>query len=149
MDSPSPPTVDGTDRRLLAALRRNARAPISALARALGLSRATVRQRLARLEASGVIAGYTVRLGHEVEGALIRAYCNIEVDPKAGPAVVRALGRMEAVEAVYGVSGRIDYVARLRAPTPAALEGALDAIGTIDGVRSTDSAVILSTKLER
>ena len=54
--------MDDTDRRLLEILREDARAPTAQLARALGLSRTTVQSRLERLERSGVITGYTVRL---------------------------------------------------------------------------------------
>ena len=57
--------MDDLDEHLLAKLRDNARAPVAELARALGLSRTTVQSRLAKLERSGVIAGYAVKLaGH-------------------------------------------------------------------------------------
>ncbi|PWG74280.1 AsnC family transcriptional regulator, partial [Enterococcus hirae] len=55
--------MDDTDKRLLAALAANARASVTDLARRLGLARTTVQTRLDRLESSGAIAGYTVRLG--------------------------------------------------------------------------------------
>src|SRR5579884_4248204 len=54
--------MDDLDQHLLARLRENARAPVAELARSLGLSRTTVQSRLARLERSGVIAGYSVKL---------------------------------------------------------------------------------------
>ena len=55
------PRIDETDRQLLALLRRNARMPLVALARAVRLSRSAVQGRLARLERSGAIGGYTIR----------------------------------------------------------------------------------------
>ncbi len=51
------PAVDNTDRQLLALLRDNARMPVAAMAKALGVARGTVQNRLASLEADGVIAG--------------------------------------------------------------------------------------------
>ena len=53
---------DELDRRLIALLQANARASTATLARRLGVARTTIVARLARLEASGVIVGYTVRL---------------------------------------------------------------------------------------
>src|SRR5262245_30586234 len=57
--------MDDTDRKLIAMLRENARAPTAVLARRLGLSRTTVQARLERLERSGTISGYGVRLSEE------------------------------------------------------------------------------------
>ena len=54
--------MDSTDRQLLSLLRDNARMSVAAMAKALGVARGTVQNRLARLEADGVIVGYTVRL---------------------------------------------------------------------------------------
>ncbi|HBB83887.1 MAG TPA: AsnC family transcriptional regulator, partial [Sulfitobacter sp.] len=57
------PQLDDTDRALIAALQSNARLPVADLARSLGLARTTVQARLERLERSGAIVGYTLRLG--------------------------------------------------------------------------------------
>ena len=54
--------MDDLDHRLIALLRRNARTPVADLAKALGVARGTVTNRMARLEREGVITGYTLRL---------------------------------------------------------------------------------------
>jgi len=54
--------LDQTDRKLLEALSKNARAPLSDLARQLGVPRTTLAQRLERLVESGVIKRFTVSL---------------------------------------------------------------------------------------
>ncbi|MFM2342433.1 MAG: hypothetical protein RLZZ592_2086 [Pseudomonadota bacterium] len=48
----STPSLDETDLKLIALLRRNARTPVAALARALGVTRATVQNRIARARSS-------------------------------------------------------------------------------------------------
>jgi DNA-binding Lrp family transcriptional regulator len=58
-------TLDPTDRRLLALLQADAREPVSSLARKLDLARSTVQERIARLERTHVIAGYTIRTGED------------------------------------------------------------------------------------
>src|ERR1700761_228374 len=82
-----PAQMDDTDSRLIAALREDARAPTAALARRLGLSRTTVQSRLERLERSGAIAGYTVRLSDAYERGQIHAYVMITVSHKQASAV--------------------------------------------------------------
>jgi Lrp/AsnC family leucine-responsive transcriptional regulator len=52
--------LDETDEKLLALLEQNARRPVVALAKAVGLSRSAVQDRLARLEDSGAVARYTI-----------------------------------------------------------------------------------------
>ena len=64
--------MDDTDQKLIALLRSNARAPVAALAKQLKVARGTVQNRLAKLEAAGTIAGYTVRLKPQAEGHRIR-----------------------------------------------------------------------------
>ena len=42
-----------------------------------------------------------------------------------------------------------DLVAIVRVNAPAELDACLDAIGSIEGVRDTNSAIVLSTKFDR
>ena len=61
--NPPMKSLDDIDRRLIALLQDNARLSTVHLAKAVGLSRSTVQERIQRLELAGVIAQYTVRLG--------------------------------------------------------------------------------------
>ena len=137
------------DAELIALLRLNAREPVASLARKLGVSRSTVQDRLARLEASGAVKGYGVRLAEEVREGGICAWVTLEVEPRKAPDVVRALTRLAAVETLHTVSGKFDYVALVRTATAEGMDRFLDHVGLIPGVTGTESAVILSTKLDR
>ncbi len=137
------------DRRLIKALRLNARQTISELSRELDLSRTTVQKRLAQLEESGIIAGYNLKLGDAYQSRTFQAYVNLVVDPHLGSQVVSALEGMSELEALHTVSGKIDLVAIIRVNAPAELDSVLDRIGEMDGVRDTDSAIVLSTKFDR
>ena len=141
--------ISRNDRRLIKALQRNARQTVSELARELDLSRTTVQKRLAQLEASGIIAGYKVKLGDAYQSRTFQAYVNLVVDPHLGAQVAGALERMAEVEALYTVAGKIDLVAIIRVNAPAELDAVLDQIGAMEGVRDTDSAIVLSTKFDR
>ena len=141
--------IDETDRRLIAALRENARAPIAALARRLGLSRTTVQSRLERLERGGVVTGYTVRMSEAHERGQIQAYVMITVAPKQAPGVIQVVRRMPAVRLLQSVSGPFDLIAMVTAPSVVEIDQVIDAIGNLDGVERTTSSIVMSTKFDR
>ena len=110
------------------------------LARKLGLARTTVVARIARLERSGVVAGYGVRLGQRLDATTVRAWCSISVLPKTAPAVLRALEAMAEVEEVSAVSGPFDYLVFLRCTSHEQLDTLLDKVGQLDGVHQTQTS---------
>jgi DNA-binding Lrp family transcriptional regulator len=142
-------TLDDTDRRLLALLRDNARAPIAELARKLGLSRTTVQSRLQRLESSRAIVGYTVSVPDEAEAALVRAHVLITLAPRQSAAIETALRRIAEVRVLHSVSGPFDLIAIVAAGSIGELDALIDRIGTLDGVERTTSAIVLSTRIQR
>jgi DNA-binding Lrp family transcriptional regulator len=137
------------DEALLSLLREDARASTAEIARKLGLSRTTVQNRIARLEAEGVIRGYTVRVDDEHERRRIRAHIMLTIRPKQMPAVARALQAMPDVRVLYSISGGHDLIALAATETVGDMDVLTDAIGAIDGVERTNSSIILSTKFER
>ena len=137
------------DDALIALLREDARASTADIARRLGLSRTTVQNRIARLEAEGVIRGYTVRLDDEHERHRIRAHIMLTIRTKQMPAVVRALQAMPDVRVLYSISGGHDLIALAATASVGDMDVLTDAIGAIDGVERTHSSIILSTKFER
>jgi DNA-binding Lrp family transcriptional regulator len=141
--------LDDTDRHLLSLLQANARAPAAELARKLKVARTTVVARIARLERVGVIGGYGVRLGQQLEQAAVRAYCGLSVAPKSATAVIQALERLPEVEELSAVSGRYDYMLALRCETNEQLDALLDRIGLIEGIQHTHTSVVLSRKVDR
>ena len=141
--------IDETDHDILRILRGNARLPVAAIAARLKLARSTVQTRLERLEASGAIEGYTVRLGSVARARPIRATALLEIEPRTLPAVLARLKQLDAVESVHTTSGRIDLMVFLAARTTEELDVALDAIAEVDGVADSESLIHLSTKLDR
>jgi len=139
--------MDETDTQILGLLRADARQPVAAMAKRLGLARSTVQARLERLERSGTIAGYTLRLG--AADARIRATALLQIEPRTLPAVLSRLKAQGEVERVHTTSGRFDLLVTLSAPTTEALDRALDAIGAVPGVRSSESLIHLSTRIDR
>ena len=141
--------MDETDQRLIESLREDARAPTAKLARDLGLSRTTVQSRLERLERSGVITGYTVRLSEAHERGQIHAHIMMTVAPKNTASVITAMRRLPAVRVLQSVSGPFDLMAEVVAPSVADMDAVIDTLGHLDGVERTTSSVVLSTKIAR
>ena len=137
--------MDNTDRQLLSLLRDNARMPVAAMAKALGVARGTVQNRVARLEADGVIVGYTVRLKREAEDQRIRALMTVAVEGNRTDDVLKALRGDPAVCALHTTNGRWDIVAELRTDSLEAVDRVLGRIRQIDGISTTETSLLLST----
>ncbi len=141
--------IDDTDRKILALLRENARAPSVELARRAGISRTTLQARMERLERARIIAGYTIRGDSEHDRQAIRAHIMITALPKLAPAVETALRRIAEVRTLHSVSGTFDMVAVAVTESVAEMDRLIDRIGALDGVERTDTAIILSTRIDR
>jgi DNA-binding Lrp family transcriptional regulator len=137
------------DEELIALLKLNARDSVASLARKLGLSRTTVQDRLKRLEEQKVIEGYSVKLSEGVKRDGISAYVSLSVEPRRAVDVMSALSAISQIEALYSVSGKFDILALVTARSTEGMDKLLDQVGQISGVTRTESAIILSTKLDR
>ena len=73
----------------------------------------------------------------------------ISVLPRSTAGVIRALEKMIEVEEVSSVSGQFDYLAFLRCATHEQLDELLDRIGNLDGVKLTQTSIILNRKIDR
>lgn len=140
---------DQTDRDLIALLQANSRDSTANLARKLGVARTTVLARLARLERSGAIVGYTARLGADSHERSVQAYVGITISPKSAKDVTARLARLPELRQLCSVSGEFDYIALLRAESTARLDMLLDSIGEIDGVTKTTTSVVLALRVDR
>jgi DNA-binding Lrp family transcriptional regulator len=141
--------LDALDRELLALLQANARESVTTLGKKLGVARTTVLARMSRLESSGVVTGYSVRLNQAALEKSLQAYVGLSVEPKAGRDVLKRLAKMPEIKLVCSVSGEFDYVAWLRADSPNSLDALLDEIGEIDGVTKTHTSVVLAERISR
>ena len=137
------------DRQLLDLLKVNAREPVAELARKLGVARTTVQERLRRLEESGAIAGYTVRLGQTAERPAITAHVLLSVSAKRADAVIRELKSLPPIRGVYALSGAFDYLAIIETGSTHDMDAILDRIGRLEGVAKTETSIVLSVKFER
>ena len=73
--------MDYIDKQLVQLLCKNARTPLKTLAETVGLSSPAVSTRIARLENTGLITGYSARISLPAAGCPIKAYVSLEILP--------------------------------------------------------------------
>ena len=138
--------MDNTDQKLIAALRQNARASISALAATLNLSRTTIRTRLEALQATGEILGYTTVLKSDATQSPVRGLMMIAIEGRGSEKVIRQLAAMPAVDALHTTNGKWDVIAELNADSLEQLDGILRQIRLLDGVATSETNLLLATR---
>lgn len=138
--------MDDTDHRLVAALRHDARASLSELAARLGVSRTTVRARLERLRREGEIVGFSVVLKSDVSRDPVRALTLIGIEGRGTDRVMRILQGYPEVRALHATNGRWDVIAEIGTESLEALDAVLARIRRLDGVATSETSLLLSTR---
>lgn len=137
--------MDSLDQQLIALLRAEARMSVADLAHRLGVSRATVTNRMRKLEQAQVIVGYTVRLKPEAEPNRIRAWMGVLVEGNQGRAVIASLLGEPGVAALHDTNGRWDLLAELEARSMPELSQVLERVRLIKGIRGTETSIHLAS----
>jgi DNA-binding Lrp family transcriptional regulator len=138
--------MDKTDERLIAALRHDARASLSDLALALGLSRTTVRARIERLRRHGDILGFTVTTRADTAAIPVRGLMMIGVEGRGAARITRQLQGLPEVRAIHSTAGRWDLIVEIGTDTLEALDSVLARIRQFEGVSTSETSLLLSTK---
>jgi DNA-binding Lrp family transcriptional regulator len=142
-----PSNLDAKDLNLIALLRSNARMPVVNLAKHLGVSRATVQNRINKLEHDGIILGYTVKLSPDSESHPVRLLMNISVEAKNEPAVIKRLRGYPEVITIHHTTGHWDVIADIRAQTLPTLNSIMGEIRLIEGILQTETNLLLDSQL--
>lgn len=136
---------DELDRRMIALLRADGRAPVSKLADVLGVSRATVQNRLDRLLEAGTVLGFTIRVREDHADDTIRAVMMIEVVGKSTDQVIRRLRGLPELHRLHTTNGNWDLVAELRTNSLESFDRVLREVRMIDGVSNSETSLLLTS----
>ena len=137
--------MDTLDQQLLALLRMDARASVATLATKLKVSRGTVTNRIAKLEDSGVINGYTVRLRPDAVPDQITAWMSIAVEGNRTREVISILLGEPGVTGLFDTNGRWDLLAELRSSNLGELAEVLERVRLIKGIGATETSIHLQS----
>ncbi|PKP93035.1 MAG: AsnC family transcriptional regulator [Alphaproteobacteria bacterium HGW-Alphaproteobacteria-16] len=135
--------LDNLDRQLIAALRRDARMPITRLAAVLGVSRTTAQARLDRLLESGAVLGFTVRARQDADA--LRAIMMIEIEGRSTAAVIKRLRGYPEIVALHTTNGGWDLVAEIVTSNLTDFDRILREIRQVDGVLNSETSLLLTS----
>ena len=133
------------DRSLISELRRDGRAPVSALAERLSVSRATVTKRIDRLTAEGVIVGFSVRVRDPQETGEIRAISFIELLGRATSNAIAELRGYPEITALHTTNGAWDLVAEISCTDLQEFDALLTRLRGVKGLRNSETSLLLSS----
>jgi DNA-binding Lrp family transcriptional regulator len=142
--------IDDIDHQIIALLRQDARRSFQNIGGRVSLSAPAVKRRVDRLQADGVLTGFSAQVDPARFGwtthAVVALYCEGRM---AGHEIRAALDGHPEVEAAYTVAGEASAILHVRARDTQHLEEALERLRDYPGVRRTQTQVVLSTLFER
>src|SRR5574340_642126 len=142
-------SIDRIDRLLMRELVADGRATLATLAEKAGLSVSAVQSRVRRLEARGVIRGYSARVDPEAMGQMLSAFVAITpLDPSQPDDAPARLLHITAIESCHSVAGDESYILLVRVASPRELEHLLQEIRATANV-NTRTTIILQTFYDR
>ncbi len=119
-------SLDEVDLRLLQVLGEDPRLSTAALARQVGMSAPAVRERVTRLEDSGVIRGYRLDVDPAALGLPVAAWVRLRPGPGQLARIIDLADRVPEVSECYRISGEDCFLMRVHVSSIEALEVVLD-----------------------
>jgi Lrp/AsnC family transcriptional regulator, leucine-responsive regulatory protein len=138
------------DRKILALLQQEGRRSFADIGREVGLSTPAVKRRVDRLEAAGVIRGYTAivdasKLGFGFE-AIAELYCADRTAPRD---LLKSVAGIPEVVSAVTVSGEPDAVLRVQVDDIRHLERLIETLRRRPNVVRTRTMIVLSVLVDR
>jgi Lrp/AsnC family leucine-responsive transcriptional regulator len=141
--------IDDTDRRILAELQDDCKAPLAQVGKRVGLSAPSVMERIRKLEEAGVIRGYHALLDSRGVGLDVTAFIGLSMSPTGIAEFEENLQALEEVLECHHVTGAYTMLLKVKTQNTKSLEGLISRLRFMNGVIRTETLVVLSTGLER
>jgi DNA-binding Lrp family transcriptional regulator len=133
--------LDPVDLKIIELLKKDGRMPFVELGKRVGLSEAAVRRRVKILQERGIIKRFTVDVD---EGFQVSAVIFLQFESSSFPGeIVEKIARVPGIRAIYELTGRFDAIVIISASRISELNERIDKIRAIEGVKSTETAVVL------
>lgn len=124
--------LDSKDHLILDLLARDSRMPLKTIGAGVGLASSSVQERIARLQAEGVIEGFTIRRAPAASG--VRAYMLVTTSGQQCASVAPLLQPIAEIVRCDSVAGETDMVLTVEAPEAEALQAVRDRVASTPGV---------------
>lgn len=137
--------IDALDVAVLETLQSHPRAGVLEISRLLGVARATVTARLARLSATGVVTGFGPQVDLVAAGYPVQAFVTLEIAQGRLDEVREHLAGLPGVTEAHVITGAGDVLCRLAARSNEDLQQLLVDLDRSEAVRRSTSVILLST----
>jgi DNA-binding Lrp family transcriptional regulator len=137
--------LDEIDREIVKHLRENARTTFVDIGKALGVSDATIYNRVKRLTEMSVITKFTVEVDEAAIGRGTSGFILVNVKPGAVKEVSRKLVEMEKIREVHEVHGSEDLIVKIGAKNLRKLRSVILKVREIPDVVQTEFIPIFKT----
>jgi len=141
--------MDKIDYRILKIIQNDASISNRDLARQLDMAPSGVRERVKKLESSGIIEKYEVRINAKKVGLDITTFIHVETNEKVGQNNVGCeLAKISGVQEVHLVAGEYCYFIKSRVKDTAAHNQLMKRMGEVEGVKNARTTMVLETLKE-
>ena len=137
MTAAVPFKLDKKDQQILQALQDDARQPLAALGRRIGLSQPAISERVKKLEEAGVIAGYGARINLAAVGLALQAVVRVRTTHAHIQRYVQLFQSMPEVLDAVRVTGEDCFIVRCAFAGPQDLERVVDALAAHGSVSTS------------
>jgi Lrp/AsnC family transcriptional regulator, leucine-responsive regulatory protein len=142
--------ISANDARILDVLQRDGRRPYAEIGAEVGMSGPSAHERVKKLEARGVIRGYTALVDPRAVGLDILAFSWITQAPGTASAdLTEAFAAIPEIEECHHITGEADYLIKVRARDTRDLERVLRLVQATPHVFQTETDVVFSSGFER
>ena len=140
-----PRPLDDKDRKILDLLHQDARLPLKTLAAKVGLARSSLRDRLSRLEADGIIRGYRAVIATPASG--VSAYLFVRLKRTPALDLIEALRATPGVRSCVSLTGDVDLLIELSAATTDEVNAVRDRISGHESVADLTTSIVLNRNI--
>jgi len=143
-------SLSTTDARILEALQRDGRRAYAELGGEVGMSGPSAHERVKKLEARGVITGYTAVVDPAAVGLGVLGFSWITQAPgTAATDLTNDFAAIPEIEECHHISGEADYLVKIRARDTRDFERVLRLVQATRHVFTTQTDIVLSSGFER
>ncbi|BAA30804.1 151aa long hypothetical transcriptional regulator [Pyrococcus horikoshii OT3] len=135
--------LDALDRKILEILLKDSRTSYREIAKDLNVAVGTIYNRIKKLEDSGVIQAFTVKLNYESIGYDLTAIIGIKAQGKKIREIERIIAKDKRVTCVYDVTGEYDIIVIAKFRNREDMNRFVKGVLSIDGVEKTNTHVVL------
>lgn len=141
------PQFDEFEIRMLEILQHDGRKPVSELAQQIGLSNTPCARRFEALQETGIIKGFSARIGRRAVGLMVEVFVQVRLVSHSDGSpekFIAAVRRMDEVSACWTMTGDYDFLLHVMVPTVDALNAfVMHSLMRLPGVRDVHTQLVL------